>query len=108
MATLFEWEPPAWVPAAAWDAFVAMRKKKGSRAPWTDVARDRCISKLDDMRQRGVDISEVLLTCVEMGWSGVEWGEAELARKPALSLSRRDEQPSRQMRALQSLSGGRR
>lgn len=108
MSELFPWSPPAWVPTEAWDAFVAMRKKKGSRAPWTDVARDRCIAKLDDMRKRGVDISEVLLTCVEMGWSGVEWGEAELARKPVLAHSRRDEQPSRQMRALESLSRGRR
>ena len=112
MNELFPWSPPAWVPIQAWEAFVSMRKSKGARNKWTPLARDRAIQKLDDMRQRQVDIAEVLLTCAEFGWVGVEWGEDEVAKRSAraVSLSRRDgaEPPSRQMRALQSLSGGKR
>lgn len=112
MSELFPWSPPSWIPIQAWEAFVAMRKGKGARNKWTDLARDRAIQKLEAMHQRGVDIAEVLLTCAEFGWVGVEWGEEELARRGtrAVALSRRDgaEQPSRQMRALQALQGAKR
>lgn len=101
---LFKWVPPPCIPTDAWEAFVAMRKKKGSRAPWSDVARDRAIAKLVDMHRRGIDINEVLLTCVEFGWSGVEWGENELARRPTAQHSHRGDAPlSRQAQGLANL-----
>lgn len=106
---LFEWEPPAWIPLDAWNEFVKMRKSKGARNKWTDLARDRAIEKLDAMRQKGVDLKEVLLTCAEFGWVGVEWGEAELGRRVA--HSRREGMagaPSRQFQALQALQGAKR
>lgn len=78
---LIEWAPPAPIPQDAWDAFVQMRKSKGKRNAWSELARDRAVMKLMDMAKRGVDIREVLLTCAEFGWVGVEWGEAHVARQ---------------------------
>jgi len=68
---LFAWEPPDWLKSPAWDAFVKVRKEKGKRAPFTDEARDRIVLKLDQARQTGIDVHEVLWLSVENGWSGV-------------------------------------
>lgn len=108
MSQLFEWSPPQWMPAEAWQAFVSMRKLKGKRNPWTDLSRDRAVRDLDAMRQRGIDIAEVLLICAEFGWVGVQWGENELAKRTAaMAQSRRgDGRPmSRQAQALAQMEG---
>ena len=75
MNQLFEWAPPAFIPPEPWAAFVAMRNRGGRKKDWTDVARDRAVKKLQGMHERGTDLSEVLMTCAEFGWVGVEWGE---------------------------------
>lgn len=108
MTQLFEWTPPPWMPAQAWQAFVAMRLAKGKRNPWSELARDRAVKDLDAMRQRGIDIAEVLLICAEFGWVGVQWGENELAKRTSsMAQSRRGGgQPmSRQAQALAKMEG---
>ena len=55
----------------AWAAFVDMRKAKGKRAPFTDLARKRILFELRRMQADGQDIDEVLWTSVTNGWSGV-------------------------------------
>lgn len=99
MSQLFEWSPPSWIPDQPWQHFVEMRQKKKARNPWTDLARDRAVAKLDEMRRRGVDIAEVLLTCAEFGWVGVEWGEAEVAKR----ARRSGHVESAHLRALRTL-----
>lgn len=107
MSELFKLEPPPWIPIREWEAFVEMRKRKGKRNDWTELSRDRAIKLLDDMRQRGVDIAEVLLICADFGWVGVEWGEREISKRSA-HHSQRGDAPSKQLRALQSLQGAKR
>ena len=65
------WSPPEWVPADKWAAFVAMRKAKGSRAPFTEAAREGIIAALDKLRADGHNVGEVLQASVVNGWSGV-------------------------------------
>lgn len=69
--TLFPWEPPSWIDAKAWGAFVKMRKAKGSRAPFTEEARDRAVIVLDRLRSQGHPPAEVLWQSVLNGWSGL-------------------------------------
>lgn len=112
MSELFPWEPPAFIPRDAWDAFVEMRKAKGSRAPWTKGARDRAVHLLKQMDDLGDPVGDVLWKCVEHGWSGVDWGLNEV-RKSAIAaapvMSRRDNiAPSKTMQGLMALQGGKR
>jgi hypothetical protein len=65
------WVPPAWIPVDAWTAFIAMRKAKGKRAPFTDAARDGIVAALDKLRAAGHDPGAVLQESVVNGWSGV-------------------------------------
>jgi hypothetical protein len=65
------WAAPEWMPSTQWAAFVAMRKAKGKRAPFTDEARDGIVSDLAKFRAAGHDIAEVLQSSVNNGWSGV-------------------------------------
>lgn len=99
------WEPPTDIPRDPWDSFVTMRKRKGSRAPWTDAARDRAVSKLLAMRDQGTDIGEVLMICVEMGWSGVEWGLSELQRQQQRQRTVTGLMPSARAVALSDAEG---
>lgn len=62
---------PVWLDKEAWSAFVEMRKKKGQRAPLTDLAAKRIIFELDRMRAQGQDTAAVLWRSVTNGWSGV-------------------------------------
>jgi len=55
----------------AWAAFVDMRKAKGKRAPFTDLARKRILFELRRMQADGQDADEILWTSVTNGWSGV-------------------------------------
>lgn len=65
------WVAPDWMPSTQWAAFVAMRKAKGKRAPFTDEARDGIVADLAKFRAAGHDVAEVLQTSVNNGWSGV-------------------------------------
>lgn len=65
------WNPPAWMPLVQWEAFIAMRKAKGKRAPFTDDARTGIVAALDKLRAAGHDIATVLQESVNNGWSGV-------------------------------------
>lgn len=114
MSELFQWEPPSFIPRDAWDAFVEMRKAKGSRAPWTKGARDIAVRNLKAMDDQGEPIGDVLWKCVEHGWSGVEWGLREVKRSTSMvapEVMRRPIQqvaPSRTMQGLMALQGGKR
>lgn len=91
MNQLFEWAPPAFIPPEPWAAFVAMRTRGGRKKDWTDVARDRAVKKLQGMHERGTDLSEVLMTCAEFGWVGVEWGEDHVIKQASrIAHSRRE------------------
>lgn len=122
MSELFEWEPPAFIDREAWAAFVAMRQSKpvAKKYPFTDLARNRAVEKLADMHRRGIDTREVLLTCAEFCWAGVEWGENHVVeqaqrRERAVQVAMRQRPPvlndgplvptSRQGQALLALQG---
>ena len=75
------WKPPEWMPADKWEAFTLMRKAKGSRAPFTEAARDGIVATLDKMRADGHDIGQVLQASVVNGWSGVFAPKAALPSK---------------------------
>lgn len=60
---------PDWVPADAWNGFVAMRK--ASRKPLTAHAADLTIKQLAKFRLKGLDIEEALNQSVRSGWAGV-------------------------------------
>lgn len=62
---------PEWLPVAQWEAFVAMRKAKGKRAPFTDAAKAGILRELDKLRKEGHDPAAVLEASVINGWSGV-------------------------------------
>jgi hypothetical protein len=64
-------EIPEWMPGAEWDAFVEMRRAKGSRAPFTVAAAKGIIADLAKFREAGHDPAKVLQTSVNNGWSGV-------------------------------------
>ena len=60
---------PAWVPAEAWEGFVEMRGV--SRAPFSAVAAQWILLKLDRLRNEGEDPGKVLDQSVMNGWRGV-------------------------------------
>ncbi len=62
---------PPWVPAAEWGDFVAMRKAKGKRAPFTDAAQAVILRELAKLREQGHDPGRVLQASIASGWSGV-------------------------------------
>ena len=59
-----------WLPDN-WSDFVAMRQKKGSRAPFTDAAKQGIIRKLKSYKALGYDLEAVIQESIENGWSGV-------------------------------------
>jgi hypothetical protein len=64
-------EIPDWMPGPEWDAFVEMRRAKGSRAPFTVAAAKGIIAELAKFREKGHDPAKVLQASVNAGWSGV-------------------------------------
>jgi hypothetical protein len=54
-----------------WRQFEAMRRAKGSRAPFTSAAADLMIRELFKLRSQGQDVAAVLNQSVLNGWSGV-------------------------------------
>jgi hypothetical protein len=55
----------------AWAAFIDMRKAKGKRAPFTELAKTRILFELRRMQADGQDVDEILWTSVTNAWSGV-------------------------------------
>jgi uncharacterized protein YdaU (DUF1376 family) len=78
---------PAWIPVDAWDAFIAMRKAKGKRAPFTDAARNGIIAELGKLHSDGHNLRDALNESVINGWSGV------FAPKRAKSINGRSVEP---------------
>ena len=62
---------PDYIEPQAWADFVAMRKKKGSRAPWTEGAERLTLRKLAEMHEQGFDATASLEQSVMHGWAGV-------------------------------------
>jgi hypothetical protein len=62
---------PDWIPEKPWEEFVAMRRAKGSRSPFTVGAARGIIAKLDGFRGAGHDLSEILGASTVNGWSDV-------------------------------------
>jgi hypothetical protein len=62
---------PDWVPAEPWREFVAMRKAKGSRTPFTIGAAKGVIAKLSAFREAGHDLAVVLEQSTISGWADV-------------------------------------
>jgi hypothetical protein len=55
----------------AWQAFIEMRRAKGKRAPFTDLARKRILFELRRFEADKQDPEEILWQSVTNGWSGV-------------------------------------
>jgi hypothetical protein len=64
-------EIPDWMPGPQWDAFVEMRRAKGSRAPFTVAAAKGIIADLTRFRAAGHDPAKVLQASINSGWSAV-------------------------------------
>lgn len=64
-------DPPDWLDAETWAAFVEMRKAKGQRAPLTTRAQQMIVAKLNRLRADGHDPNACLAESVMNGWSGV-------------------------------------
>lgn len=64
-------EVPDWVPEKPWAEFVAMRRAKGSRIPFTVAAAKGIVAKLNDFRSAGHDVGSILNESVINGWSAV-------------------------------------
>ena len=62
---------PDWMPIEPWADFVAMRRAKGKRAPFTVAAAKGIVVELGKLRDSGHDPGEVLRASVVNGWSGV-------------------------------------
>ena len=62
---------PEYLDRDAWDAFVEVRKRKGSRAPFTEYAAKLILRKLDEFWRQGWDPNHILEASIENGWSGV-------------------------------------
>ena len=60
---------PDWVPAKAWDAYVAMRK--ALRKPITAGAVELALRELDKLRQQGQDPVAVLEQSTLRSWQGI-------------------------------------
>ena len=55
----------------AWLAYVEMRKEKGKRAPFTELAKKRVLFELRRFQADGQDIEEILWRSAVGGWAGV-------------------------------------
>ena len=64
-------EVPDWIPGKQWEDFVAMRRAKGAKAPFTVGAARGIVAKLDQFRVAGHDIAAVLEKSVINAWSDV-------------------------------------
>lgn len=60
---------PGWLDRRVWSEFKKMRQKM--RAPITDYAEGRLLTKLNRFRETGHDPNEILNTSIENSWKGV-------------------------------------
>jgi len=77
-------EIPDWMPAKPWEDFVAMRRAKGQKIPFTVAAAKGIVAKLAEFREAGHDPGAILTESVINGWSGVfEPKAGKTAARPA-------------------------
>ena len=74
-------EIPDWIPLNDWNDFVAMRKQ--IKKPMTDRAKVIVLAKLQEMQNRGVDISVVLQNSIANNWQGVFEPKIQTIVKPS-------------------------
>lgn len=60
---------PDWVPLNDWNDFIAMRKQ--IKKPMTDRAKSIVLGKLEEMKNRGIDISIVLQNSIANNWQNI-------------------------------------
>jgi hypothetical protein len=75
-------EVPDWIPAEPWSEFVAMRRAKGQRTPFTVGAAKGVITKLKTFRGAGHDLADVLRQSTVNGWADVYEPKAKPAGVP--------------------------
>lgn len=78
---------PDWIPEKPWEDFVAMRRAKGSRNPFTVGAAKGIVAQLEKFRASGFDLTEVLEQSTRNGWSDVYEPKAKPAGTQASSLA---------------------
>jgi hypothetical protein len=76
----YSFKPPEWVPDAAWQAFVEMRRK--IRAPLTNHAAKLAVGELDGLRLVGNDPVEVLNQSVMNSWRGLFAVKSKVVQMP--------------------------
>lgn len=64
-------DDPAWLPAESWAGYLAMRKAKQRKAPFTPRARALVLAELERLKAQGQDIAAVLDQSVRNGWTDV-------------------------------------
>jgi hypothetical protein len=62
---------PEYIDIEAWDGFCEMRKMKGSRAPFTPLAKKLILRKLEDFYRQGYEVNTILETSIVNGWTDV-------------------------------------
>lgn len=55
----------------AWEAYRELRHAKKSRAPFTDKARERILTKLKALEAQGQSVEDMLWQSVEFGWTSI-------------------------------------
>lgn len=78
-------EIPDWIPVKPWDEFVAMRRAKGKRAPFTLAAAKGIVAEIEKLKDQGQNPEQVLTQSVMNGWSGVFPVKGVAAGQPAIS-----------------------
>lgn len=74
-------EIPDWIPLEDWNDFVAMRKQ--IKKPMTDRAKRIVLGKLEDMKNRGVDVSIALQNSIANNWQNIYEPKVEMVVKPS-------------------------
>ena len=64
-------EVPTCITFDSWEAFVEIRRRKGSRAPLTDYAAKLVVKKLIDADRQGYDAQHMIDEAIESGWTTV-------------------------------------
>ena len=62
---------PDWIPAEPWSEFVAMRRAKGQRTPFTVGAAKGVVGQLAKFREAGHDLTDILRASTVNGWADV-------------------------------------
>ncbi len=77
---------PKWVPLKEWTAFVAMRLKMGKRL--LPQSKKKLLEQLETLRNRGIDVRQVMEKSVAAGWAGFYVSERNPpAQAPAASAA---------------------